>query len=113
VWKYINRERKEKESVNEEITMQEWEEYLMKLVEGRKEEGEARIQLNEKQMTPKETEITAEEVERQMRKLKNSKKFEAWHLRTTWSLWQRVRGKERNYSEPGKVCEKEKTGSES
>jgi hypothetical protein len=73
VWKYINRERKEKESVNEEITMQEWEEYLMKLVEGRKEEGEARIQLNEKQMTPKETEITAEEVERQMRKLKNRK----------------------------------------
>ncbi|KAJ3638469.1 hypothetical protein MTP99_001832 [Tenebrio molitor] len=62
-----------------------------------------RRQLNEKQMTPKETEITAEEVERQMRKLKNSKKFEAWHLRTTWSLWQRMREKERNDSEPGKV----------
>jgi hypothetical protein len=77
VWKYINRERKKKESVNEEITMQEWQEYLMKLVEGRKEEGEAGTQLNEKQMTPKETEITAEEVKRQMRKLKNNKKFEA------------------------------------
>jgi hypothetical protein len=41
VWKYINRERKKKESVSEEITIQEWEEYFMKLLEGRKEEGEA------------------------------------------------------------------------
>jgi hypothetical protein len=41
VSKYTNRERKTKESVNEEITMQEWEDYFMKLLEGRKEEGEA------------------------------------------------------------------------
>jgi hypothetical protein len=39
VWKYTNRERKKKESVNEEITMQEWEDYFMKLLEGRKEKG--------------------------------------------------------------------------
>jgi hypothetical protein len=31
VWKYINRERKKKESVSEEITMQEWEENFMKV----------------------------------------------------------------------------------
>jgi hypothetical protein len=37
VWKYINRESKKKEPVNEEITIQEWEEYFMKLLEGRKE----------------------------------------------------------------------------
>ncbi|KAH0820249.1 hypothetical protein GEV33_002542 [Tenebrio molitor] len=36
VWKYLYRERKEKESVSEEITMQEWEEYFKKLLEGRK-----------------------------------------------------------------------------
>jgi hypothetical protein len=35
VWKYINRERKQKESVSEEITTQEWEEWFMKLLEGR------------------------------------------------------------------------------
>jgi hypothetical protein len=29
VWKYINRERKQKESVSKEITMQEWEEGFM------------------------------------------------------------------------------------
>jgi hypothetical protein len=40
VWKYINRERKKKESVSEEITIQEWEEYFMKLLEGRKEEAD-------------------------------------------------------------------------
>ncbi|KAH0812093.1 hypothetical protein GEV33_010698 [Tenebrio molitor] len=73
VWKYINRERKKKESVNEEITIQEWEEYFMKLLEGRKEEGEAGTQMKEKQTAPEETEITAEEVERQIRKLKKRK----------------------------------------
>jgi hypothetical protein len=44
VWKYINRERKKKESVSEEITRQKWEEYFMKLLEGRQDEGEAETQ---------------------------------------------------------------------
>jgi hypothetical protein len=73
VWKYINQKRKKKESVNEEITMQEWEEYFMKLLEGREEEGEANTQIKEKQTEPEETEITAEEVERQIRNLKKRK----------------------------------------
>jgi hypothetical protein len=64
---------KKKKSVSEEITMQEWEEYFMKLLEGRKEEGEAGTQMKEKQTAPEETEITAEEVERQIRKLKKRK----------------------------------------
>jgi hypothetical protein len=59
VWRYINQERKKKESVNEKITMQEWEEYFMKLLEGREEEGEADTQMKEKQTAPEETEITA------------------------------------------------------
>jgi DNA replicative helicase MCM subunit Mcm2 (Cdc46/Mcm family) len=35
VVKYINRERKKKEPVSEEITMQEWEDYFTKLMDGR------------------------------------------------------------------------------
>jgi hypothetical protein len=59
--------------VSEEITMQEGEEYFMKLLEGRKEEEEAGTQMKEKQTAPEETEITAEEVERQIRNLKKGK----------------------------------------
>jgi hypothetical protein len=70
VRKHINRERKKKESVSEEITMQEWEEYFMKLLEGRKEEGETGTKMKEKQTAPEETEITVEEVDRQIKKQK-------------------------------------------
>jgi hypothetical protein len=73
VWKYINRERKKKESVNEEITIQEWEEYFMKLLEGIKEKGKTKTEMKKKQTAPKKTEITVEEVERQIRKLKKRK----------------------------------------
>jgi hypothetical protein len=38
VLKYINRGRKKKDLLSEEITMEEWEEYFMKLLEGRKDE---------------------------------------------------------------------------
>jgi hypothetical protein len=40
---------------------------------GRKEEGEAGTQMKEKQTAPEETEITAKEVERQIRNLKKRK----------------------------------------
>jgi hypothetical protein len=73
VWKYINRERKKKEPVSEEITIQEWEEYFMKLLEGRKEEGKVGTQRKEKQTVTEETQITAEEVERHIRHLKKRK----------------------------------------
>jgi hypothetical protein len=73
VWKYINRERKKKEPVSEKITIQEWEEYFMKLLEGRKEEGKVGTQRKEKQTVMEETEITAEEVERHIRHLKKRK----------------------------------------
>jgi hypothetical protein len=69
VWKYINRERKKKEPVSEEIIIQEWEEYFMKLLEGRKEEGKVGTQRKEKQTVTEEIEITAEEVERHIRHL--------------------------------------------
>jgi hypothetical protein len=73
VWKYINRERKKKEPVSEKITIQEWEEYFMKLLEGRKEEGKVGTQRKEKQTVMEETEITAEEVGRHIRHLKKRK----------------------------------------
>ncbi|KAJ3634622.1 hypothetical protein MTP99_007570 [Tenebrio molitor] len=53
--------------------MQEWEEHFRKLQEGRKEEGEEGTQVKEKQTVPEGTEITVEEVERQIRKLKKRK----------------------------------------
>jgi hypothetical protein len=71
--------------VSEKITIEEWEEYFMKLLEGRKEEGEGGTQMKEKQTAPEETEITAEELERQIRNLQMRKapvrdgvKNEAW-----------------------------------
>jgi hypothetical protein len=58
--------------------LREWrrnkiEEYFMKLLEGRKEEGEVGTYMKEKQTAPEETESTAEEVERQIRNLKKRK----------------------------------------
>jgi hypothetical protein len=73
VWKYINRERKKKEPVSEKITIQEWEEYFMELLEGRKEEGKVGTQRKEKQTVMEETEITAEEVGKHIRYLKKRK----------------------------------------
>jgi hypothetical protein len=56
---------------------------------GRKEEGEEGTQMKEKQTAPEETEITAEEVERQIRNLKKRKapgrdgvQNEAWRYGT-------------------------------
>jgi hypothetical protein len=57
VWKYINRERKKKESVSEETTIQEWEEDFMKLLEGRKKEGKAEREMKKKQTVLEETEV--------------------------------------------------------
>jgi hypothetical protein len=61
---------KEKGLVSREITMQEWEEYFMKLLEGREEEGKAETEMKKKQTAVEGTEVTVEEVERQIRKVK-------------------------------------------
>jgi hypothetical protein len=58
--------------VSEEITMQDWEEYFIKLLEGRKKEGKGETEMK-KQTAPEEAKITVEEVERQIRKLKKRK----------------------------------------
>jgi hypothetical protein len=79
--------------VSGEITIQEWEEYLMKLVEGRKKEGKAETDIKRKQTVPEDTEITVGEVERQIRKLKKRKatgrnvvQNEAWMYGTEGTL---------------------------
>jgi hypothetical protein len=43
------------------------------MIKGKEEEGKAGTQMKEKLMVPEETEIIAEEVERQIRKLKKRK----------------------------------------
>jgi hypothetical protein len=59
--------------VNEEVAMQEWEEYFMKLLESRTEKGETETEMKKKQTAPEETEITVEQADRQIRKVKKRK----------------------------------------
>jgi hypothetical protein len=59
--------------VNEEVAMQEWEEHFMKLLESRKKKGETETEMKKKQTAPEETEITVEQAERQIRKVKKKK----------------------------------------
>jgi hypothetical protein len=73
VWEYINRERKKKESMSEEITVHTRMGRVLHETAGReKGRKKAGTQMKEKQTAPEETEITAEEVERQIRNLKKS-----------------------------------------
>jgi hypothetical protein len=46
---------------------------FLKLLEGRKEKGKPETEMKKKQTAPEGTEITVEEVERQIRKLKKRK----------------------------------------
>jgi hypothetical protein len=47
--------------VSEEITIEDWEECFMKLLEGRKEEGKAETEMKKKQTAPEKAEIRVEE----------------------------------------------------
>jgi hypothetical protein len=55
------------------FVMQEWAEYFTKLLGGRKEKGKAEIEMKKKQTVSEQTEVTLEEVERQIRKLQKRK----------------------------------------
>jgi hypothetical protein len=70
---YTNGKKKKKESVREKITMQELKQYFMKLLERKKEKVKPETEMKKKQITPEGTQITVEEVERQIRKLKKRK----------------------------------------
>jgi uncharacterized protein YceH (UPF0502 family) len=55
------------------FVMQEWAEYFMKLLGGRKEKGKAETEMKMKQTMSEQTEVTIEEVERQIWKLQKRK----------------------------------------
>jgi hypothetical protein len=71
VWRYINRERKKKgEIVSDRITMEEWRMYFSELLggeENRQEKEKRQHRVGEIK------EITREELEQQLRKLKRKK----------------------------------------
>ncbi|KAH0814865.1 hypothetical protein GEV33_007925 [Tenebrio molitor] len=71
VWRYINRERKKKEEiVSDRITMEEWRKYFSELLggeENRQEKEKRQHRVGEIE------EITREELEQQLRKLKRKK----------------------------------------
>jgi hypothetical protein len=71
VWRYINRERKKKgEIVSDRITMEEWRKYFSELLggeENRQEKEKRQHRVGEIE------EITREELEQQLRKLKRKK----------------------------------------
>lgn len=74
-WKYINRFRKRKERVEEEISEEKWKKHFMKTLEGKEqavmmeeEEGE-----EEEEEKKEESEITKEELIKQLKKMKIGK----------------------------------------
>lgn len=94
-WKYINKYRKRREKIDDNIEMEKWTEHFMELLEGskikRKEEKEIRevkeLVEREEEGKEKEDEITDEEIISQLRELKKRKapgengiENEAWRL---------------------------------
>lgn len=74
-WKYINRFRKRREGVDEEISEEKWKKHFMKTLEGKEqaimmEEGEGGEEEEEKE---EESEITKEELIKQLKKMKIGK----------------------------------------
>ena len=82
-WKFINKERKRKSNINEEITTSEWKTYFCELLNGRSEKPE--IETVRWEIGSELDEITEEEVRESVRELKRNKaagrdeiKNEAW-----------------------------------
>lgn len=73
-WKYINRFRKRREGIDEEISMDKWKQHFMEILEGE----EKRIEMEEEkeeeeEEEEEEQEITREEVIEQLKRLKMEK----------------------------------------
>ncbi|XP_024886718.1 uncharacterized protein LOC112464135 [Temnothorax curvispinosus] len=86
VWKYINKERKIGDKVSEEISMEGWRQHFMGVLEGTDE----RILEEERRGGDDEEDLTDEETEKQIRRLKRGKaagpdsiKSEAWKFYST------------------------------
>lgn len=71
-WKYINRFRKRRKGVSEEISEERWKRYFMETLEGEEqtalEEGEEEREMEEKR--EEESEITKEELIKQLKRMK-------------------------------------------
>lgn len=72
IWRIVNRERKRKIPIEEEIKIEEWEKHFMHLLEGSKDD---RIELVERRRREgdQEEEVKNKEIEEQIRKLKRKK----------------------------------------
>lgn len=72
IWRIVNRERKRKIPIEEEIKIEEWENHFMQLLEGSKDD---RIELIERRRREgdQEEEVKNKEIEEQIRKLKRKK----------------------------------------
>ncbi|TGZ50545.1 Uncharacterized protein DBV15_12707, partial [Temnothorax longispinosus] len=81
VWKYISKERKVKDKVSEEISMEGWRQHFMGVLEGTDE----RILGEKRRGGDDEEDLTDEEIEKQIRRLRREKaagpdgiRSEAW-----------------------------------
>lgn len=80
-WKYIKRFRGKRETISEEISIEDWQRHFMVLLQGSEERKRNRIENNQ----TCDTQLTDEEIEVQMKKMKKIKaagqdgvKNEAW-----------------------------------
>lgn len=70
IWKLVNKERKKRKAVSEDIKVEEWEKYFSQLLEGDKEEQR---EPEEQRNLSTDQEKVDEDIEKQVRKLKKKK----------------------------------------
>jgi len=89
VWKYINKERKVRDKVSEEISMEGWRQHFMGVLEGTDE----RILGEERRRGDDEENLADEEIEKQIRRLRRGKA--AWPDGIRSEAWKFCRGQVR------------------
>ncbi|XP_024884581.1 trichohyalin-like [Temnothorax curvispinosus] len=72
IWKIINKERKKRVPIEEDIKMEEWENHFMQLLEGSKEDRREEVERRSKEEDG-ELEIQDQEIEEQINNLKRRK----------------------------------------
>ncbi|KZC15032.1 hypothetical protein WN55_08624 [Dufourea novaeangliae] len=72
-WKIINKYRKKRTRISNEIPPKKWKEYFMNLLGG-KEQGEAERRIRKRREEDDERDLTTEEIEEQIQKLKKKRR---------------------------------------